>query len=1091
MLALGDMKLWWREALVCGGAVSGVGALWWLGVPVHWPAMPLVFLVRLWLRLTALLHWALAALACGACGGVMAWLLAPAWHLVCWVCTPVWYVLGWAAYLLCVLAVPVLPLGAASCAYVLRSLVWGRRKVIDALHGDEDALVELAEGLINDCTWAWGCVNVSVRVQPAVLKPARLAAAACVLRVQRHGGLAAAYRADPSFFPLQGVLRDGELPADWWHSDEVHARRVRLGTLRPLDREWEGWLGRLRREIPLSTLEVLDGASEELRPLLEKFMGWALLFVAARNGSVRAQLAFARAMIACDCDREAGNHGHALAFARAAAERAAEPAARSEAFALIGTLLYRGLGRVQMCTEEGALRAFRVALDDDEPLALWWLGCLAVCGELGVRTHQPIGVALITRAARVHGVAGAWFSLSSCVAQGVDRGGARGRTLRAWACYLRGLRFFETHYRRCLLFTRNSSRLRARWPSGPLREAGCWEGRHYAALLREDPCAYAGQSASAINLVLPPQLAHGGARAPDSGEGTVLRALAERLHPTLSAAASDCERQVLDELWPLLALHPPLPAPRAASSRAAPGGQSRAGGTAERARRIQRGAQLTEAAAAVGAARATAVATTAAPSEPSAAVAAGGDGETMRVGDSDAARQQLGLAYQAAAAVWLEQFTAANGLEHTPLAQRLRAQRSAAERAAAEASAAERAAAERAQDDERAAAERRDRPIPVSAPTRAGEAVGQLGAQGDEPSPAQPGARGSESAQPRARARGNSVDGSRTAAAAAAEGSPGDAVEVPAVAAAPARPARRQARGRHAQGATAAASAASQGPAARAGQASVPAAAAAAEARSACGAAADAVAPASASSPAPPAAAPIPAAAAPAAAAPGSAAAAWADQAAIAAWWSEMATRAQAEVGRGPRATARNDAAAAAAVRGGDDGRSSGETPRRGLVPTTGAGEEAPAVPAAAAAGPTAAAAPTAAMTAETLPLSPPLPPPRTTTDLAGPAPSVAAAARTAFAASARSLPPAPAATPVAAAAGPAGPAAAAPAAPRAQQRACTHCGAVNVRLKRCAGCEVARFCGRECMVAGWPAHKAECERVRGMRRSGAAGAAS
>jgi ankyrin repeat protein len=45
--------------------------------------------------------------------------------------------------------------------------------------------------------------------------------------------------------------------------------------------------------------------------------------------------------------------------------------------------------------------------------------------------------------------------------------------------------------------------------------------------------------------------------------------------------------------------------------------------------------------------------------------------------------------------------------------------------------------------------------------------------------------------------------------------------------------------------------------------------------------------------------------------------------------------------------------------------------------------------------------------------------------------------------------------------------------------KAKTHCAnpvCSGTGLKKCAGCEKVYFCGSECQVAHWPAHKAECK---------------
>jgi len=48
----------------------------------------------------------------------------------------------------------------------------------------------------------------------------------------------------------------------------------------------------------------------------------------------------------------------------------------------------------------------------------------------------------------------------------------------------------------------------------------------------------------------------------------------------------------------------------------------------------------------------------------------------------------------------------------------------------------------------------------------------------------------------------------------------------------------------------------------------------------------------------------------------------------------------------------------------------------------------------------------------------------------------------------------------------------------------CDECGRPEpeVRLSYCTGCLRARFCGNACMVAAWPAHRAECQRVQAAR---------
>ena len=62
--------------------------------------------------------------------------------------------------------------------------------------------------------------------------------------------------------------------------------------------------------------------------------------------------------------------------------------------------------------------------------------------------------------------------------------------------------------------------------------------------------------------------------------------------------------------------------------------------------------------------------------------------------------------------------------------------------------------------------------------------------------------------------------------------------------------------------------------------------------------------------------------------------------------------------------------------------------------------------------------------------------------------------------------------------------------------RACAHAGCSSIvgaseaavaRGKRCGKCEVARFCGRGCQVAAWPAHKAGCRELVRRREEAAA----
>ena len=45
--------------------------------------------------------------------------------------------------------------------------------------------------------------------------------------------------------------------------------------------------------------------------------------------------------------------------------------------------------------------------------------------------------------------------------------------------------------------------------------------------------------------------------------------------------------------------------------------------------------------------------------------------------------------------------------------------------------------------------------------------------------------------------------------------------------------------------------------------------------------------------------------------------------------------------------------------------------------------------------------------------------------------------------------------------------------------RTCASCGSTAVEMSRCGGCRGPFFCRRECQVAAWPAHKAECRRAQ------------
>jgi hypothetical protein len=45
----------------------------------------------------------------------------------------------------------------------------------------------------------------------------------------------------------------------------------------------------------------------------------------------------------------------------------------------------------------------------------------------------------------------------------------------------------------------------------------------------------------------------------------------------------------------------------------------------------------------------------------------------------------------------------------------------------------------------------------------------------------------------------------------------------------------------------------------------------------------------------------------------------------------------------------------------------------------------------------------------------------------------------------------------------------------------CLGCGARR-KLKTCAKCHVARFCGAECVARAWPAHQPNCRLWRGVQ---------
>jgi hypothetical protein len=48
---------------------------------------------------------------------------------------------------------------------------------------------------------------------------------------------------------------------------------------------------------------------------------------------------------------------------------------------------------------------------------------------------------------------------------------------------------------------------------------------------------------------------------------------------------------------------------------------------------------------------------------------------------------------------------------------------------------------------------------------------------------------------------------------------------------------------------------------------------------------------------------------------------------------------------------------------------------------------------------------------------------------------------------------------------------------PAPKGRACSGCGGLAVELKKCSGCRVAEYCGRDCQLAHWKQgrHKHEC----------------
>jgi hypothetical protein len=48
-----------------------------------------------------------------------------------------------------------------------------------------------------------------------------------------------------------------------------------------------------------------------------------------------------------------------------------------------------------------------------------------------------------------------------------------------------------------------------------------------------------------------------------------------------------------------------------------------------------------------------------------------------------------------------------------------------------------------------------------------------------------------------------------------------------------------------------------------------------------------------------------------------------------------------------------------------------------------------------------------------------------------------------------------------------------------------THCsnpGCAGAGLKKCTGCKQVRYCGQQCQLAHWAAHKADCEAAAELR---------
>jgi hypothetical protein len=59
-------------------------------------------------------------------------------------------------------------------------------------------------------------------------------------------------------------------------------------------------------------------------------------------------------------------------------------------------------------------------------------------------------------------------------------------------------------------------------------------------------------------------------------------------------------------------------------------------------------------------------------------------------------------------------------------------------------------------------------------------------------------------------------------------------------------------------------------------------------------------------------------------------------------------------------------------------------------------------------------------------------------------------------------------------------------------RQSCAHCGAREVhaaQFKRCSACKTVVFCGKDCQLANWPAHKAACKAAR--KAAAASGAAA